>query len=246
MDPNQEGIEVEAAIGIGDDHLPVEHEPRVRPTHRPQRLLQLGEVSVQRLEVAGLDVHLVTVAEDERAEAVPFRLVDPAIARRDRRGRLGQHRRDRRLDGKGHEPMIRRRHGMIGAMRYLGQRLLIGLAAMVAGVMAIGYAFIFGGVAAPSGDFGTLEVPADGETLATRLDDGRPVFVTAAGGIAWVLDAREPREPAEVDALLRWCPADEAFIGTGPTSIFAADGSSLRGPGGMTAYATAPANDDAA
>ena len=130
-------------------------------------------------------------------------------------------------------------------MRDLGQRLLIGLAAMVAGVMAIGYAFIFGGVAAPSGDFGTLEVPADGETLATRLDDGRPVFMTAAGGTAWVLDAREPREPAEVDALLRWCPADEAFIGTGPTSIFAADGSSLRGPSGMTAYATAPANDDA-
>ena len=47
-------------------------------------------------------------------------------------------------------------------MRDLGQRLLIGLAAMVAGVMAVGYAFIFGGVAAPSGDLGTFEVPADG------------------------------------------------------------------------------------
>jgi hypothetical protein len=130
-------------------------------------------------------------------------------------------------------------------MRDLGRRLLIGLAAAVAGVMAIGYAFIFGGVAAPSGDLGALEVPALGEAVATRLDDGRPVFVTVAGGTAWVLDAREPREPGQLAALLGWCPTDEAFIGTLPTSIFAADGSSLRGPGGMTAYATTPANEDA-
>ncbi len=134
---------------------------------------------------------------------------------------------------------------MIGAMRDIGRRLLIGLAAVVAGVMAIGYAFIFGGVAAPSGDLGTLDVPGDGGAVATRLDDGRPVFVTAAGGAAWVLDAREPRDPGELDVLLSWCPTDEAFIGTGPTSIFAADGSSLRDSGGMTAYATAPANEDA-
>ncbi len=130
-------------------------------------------------------------------------------------------------------------------MRELGRRLLIGLAAVVAGVMAIGYAFIFGGVAAPSGGLGTLEIPADGQAVATRLDNGRPVFVTAAGGTAWVLDAREPRDPGELDVLLRWCPTDEAFIGTRPTSIFAADGSSLRGSGGMTAYATAPANEKA-
>lgn len=132
-----------------------------------------------------------------------------------------------------------------GAMRDLGRRLLIGLAAVVAGVMAIGYAFIFGGVAAPSGDLGTLEVPADGEAVARRLDDGRPVFVTVAGGTAWVLDAREPREPGEVDALLGWCPTDDAFIGTLPSSIFAGDGTSLRGTRGMTAYATAPGNEDA-
>ena len=106
----------------------------------------------------------------------------------------------------------------------------------------MGYAFIFGGVAAPTGGLGTLEIPPNGQAVATRLDDGRPVFVTAAGGSAWVLDAREPREPGEVDALLAWCPTDGAFIGTRPTSIFAADGSSLRDSGGMTAYATAPAD----
>jgi hypothetical protein len=132
-----------------------------------------------------------------------------------------------------------------GAMRDLGRRLLIGLAAVVAGVMAIGYAFIFGGVAAPSGDLGTLDVPADGRTVAARLADGRPVFVGAAGGTVWVLDAREPRDPGELDVLLSWCPTDEAFIGSRPTSIFAADGSSLRGSDGMTAHATTPANEDA-
>ncbi len=111
--------------------------------------------------------------------------------------------------------------------------------------MAVGYAFIFGGVAAPSGGLGTLEIPAEGQAVATRLDDGRPVFVTAAGGTAWVLDAREPRDAGELDALLAWCPTDGVFIGTRPTSIFAADGSSLRGSDGMTAYATGPANEDA-
>ena len=132
-------------------------------------------------------------------------------------------------------------------MRDLGGRLLIGLAAVVAGVMAIGYAFIFGGVAAPPGGLGTLEVPVDGRTVATRLDDGRPVFVTAAGERAWVLDAREPRPPGELDVLVGWCPEDQAFIGSRPTSIFAADGSLLRGSGtgGMTAHVTTPADGDA-
>jgi hypothetical protein len=130
-------------------------------------------------------------------------------------------------------------------MRDLGRRLLIGLAAVVAGVMAVGYAFIFGGVAAPSGGLGTLEIPAEGKTVATRLDDGRPVFVTAAGGMAWVLDAREPRPAGELDVLVGWCPEDRAFIGSRPNSIFAADGSSLRDTDGMTAYATTPAGGDA-
>lgn len=131
-------------------------------------------------------------------------------------------------------------------MRELGRRLLIGLAAGVAGLVAIGYAFIFGGVAAPSDGLGTLEVPAEGQVMATRLDDGRPVFVSAAGGEAWVLDAREPNDDGELDVLIGWCPADQAFVGSRPTSIFAADGSMLRpGPGGLTAHATSRVNGDA-
>lgn len=132
-------------------------------------------------------------------------------------------------------------------MRELGRRLLIGLAAVVAGVVAIGYSFIFGGVAAPTDGLGTLEVPADGQVVATRLEDGRPVFVSATGGTAWVLDAREPNDDGELDTLVGWCPADQAFVGSRPTSVFAADGSMLRpGPGGLTVYATSRQDGDAA
>lgn len=131
-------------------------------------------------------------------------------------------------------------------MRDLPRRLLIGLAAVVAGVAAIGYSFIFGGVAAPSGGLGMLEVPADGQVVAARLQDGRPVFVSATGGTAWVLDAREPNDDGELDVLVGWCPTDQAFVGSRPTSIFAADGSMLRpGPGGLTALATSPVNGGA-
>jgi hypothetical protein len=135
---------------------------------------------------------------------------------------------------------------MIGGMRVLAGRLLIGLAAVAAGVMAVGYALIFGGIAGSSDDLGTLAVPADGQVVATRLDDGLPVFVSVAGGTAWVLDAREPHEAGELGVLVGWCPADEAFVGSQPTSIFAADGSMLRpGPGGLTAHATSAVGGDA-
>jgi hypothetical protein len=131
-------------------------------------------------------------------------------------------------------------------MRDLGGRLFIGLAAVAAGIMAVGYAFIFRGVAAPSGAIGTIEVPAAGQVVATTLDDGRPVFVAAAGATVWVLDARQPHDPGELDALVGWCQRDQAFVGTRPTSVFAVDGSSLRGPGtvGMSAHATTPVTDD--
>lgn len=135
---------------------------------------------------------------------------------------------------------------MIAAMRGFGGRLLIGLAAAAVGVMAIGYALIFGGIAEPSDSLGTLSIPADGEVVPARLDDGRPVFVSATGGTVWVLDAREPSEPGQLGIAVGWCPADEAFIGSQPTSVFAADGSLLRpGPGGLTAHAISTVRGDA-
>ena len=66
---------------------------------RPKEGLELGEVAVERLQVAALDVEPVAVAEHERAEAVPLRLEEPAVTRGQLGGELGEHRLDRRLDG---------------------------------------------------------------------------------------------------------------------------------------------------
>lgn len=126
--------------------------------------------------------------------------------------------------------------------------MLLGLGVLLAAVMAVGYAYVYLGIAQPpSGALGTLEVPAAGQVVATTLDDGRPVFAASSGGTTWILDAREPRGAGELDALVVWCPSDEAFIGTRPASLFAGDGSSLRGPDstGMTAYVTESVDGDA-
>ena len=62
---------------------------------------ELREVAVERLEVARLDVDLVAVAEDERPEAVPLRLEQPAVALGQAVDGLGEHRLDRRLEREG-------------------------------------------------------------------------------------------------------------------------------------------------
>ena len=63
---------------------------------------QLGEVALERLLVAALDVDLVAVAKDERAKAVPLRLEQPAVAVGQVGDALGEHRRNRRRDGQAH------------------------------------------------------------------------------------------------------------------------------------------------
>ena len=47
---------------------------------RPERGRQLGKVSIERLEVATLDEDRVAIAEDDRPEAVPLGLEEPAFA----------------------------------------------------------------------------------------------------------------------------------------------------------------------
>ena len=78
-----------------------------------QRVRQLREVAIERLQVAGLDVDLVAVAEDDRAEAVPLGLEQPAVAIGQPVGRLGQHRLDRRIERQveGHRPSVPSRQG---------------------------------------------------------------------------------------------------------------------------------------
>lgn len=99
-------------------------------------------------------------------------------------------------------------------MRDVGQRLLIGLAGAAAVVMAIGYAFIAGNIAAPIGsDLGTYEVPGPGIAgTAVLLDDGRPAFVVATEDEVVVVDARAPVPAGEPGRLVAWCALDRSGI----------------------------------
>jgi hypothetical protein len=110
VDPLGEQVELLDAVD-DDDHLAVEHEPVVRQL---QHLLRdLGEVAVHRLAVPALELHLVSVLEDDRAEAVELRLVAPAVALRQVSRGLRELRLHRRLQRKRHRgatlrPRIRR------------------------------------------------------------------------------------------------------------------------------------------
>ena len=100
----QQRVEVEPAPGSRDDDLAVDDEAGVGATEREQRLVELGEVSVQRLAIARLEEDRWPVAEDEGAEPVPLRLVGPAVSGRDLRCRLRQHRLERWVERQGHAP----------------------------------------------------------------------------------------------------------------------------------------------
>ncbi len=126
-------------------------------------------------------------------------------------------------------------------MRDLGRRLLIGLGVVAAGTMAIGYAFIFGGIATPpGGDLGRVPVPEAGEARAILLDDGRPAFVVAdRSGRPRVLDAQVPGLGSRLGTLAAWCPDALTFSDPLSGARFGADGDLIAGPGtsGMLAFA---------
>src|SRR5262249_13588836 len=83
--------------------LPVDHAPlRQLPDDLADKL---GKVPRHRALVAAADLHLVTVAEDDGPEPVPFRLVAVAAVGY-RLDRLGEHRRDRRADPKPHRRIL--------------------------------------------------------------------------------------------------------------------------------------------
>ena len=97
MQSQLQGIEVEAARR-GDDDLAV-NDAVVREA-RQQRVVQLGKIPIERPQVAALDEHLAAAAKDNGAKAVPLRLVQERAAGRQRVRELGEHRLDRRGDGK--------------------------------------------------------------------------------------------------------------------------------------------------
>lgn len=137
--------------------------------------------------------------------------------------------------------MIERLRGIIGRVRDLGRRLLIGIAALATGAMVVGYAYIFGGIATPpGGDLGTVAVPERGTAVAIRLDDGRPAFVVVdEGARPWVLDAEAPGSRGTLRSLVAWCPDARRFIDPMTKAVYAADGRLLAGGGGagLLAYA---------
>ena len=96
MDALQQRIEVESGL-TGNEHFAVDDASlgKVR-LHRGDHL---GEVAREWTFVATAELDLVAVAEHDAAEAVPLRLVEPAVALRQLVGRLREHRRDGRHDG---------------------------------------------------------------------------------------------------------------------------------------------------
>src|SRR5581483_9914160 len=105
VDAHLQRIEVEAVVGHDHD-LAVEHDRRRQRFDEAAR--ELREVAIQRLQVAALDIDVAVRREDDRAEAVPLRLVEPAVAFRDARFEAREHRLDRRLHRRGHAESIAR------------------------------------------------------------------------------------------------------------------------------------------
>ena len=99
VDALLERPEVQPAV-TGDHDLAVDD--RARREVAPDGLDHLGEVAGHRPLLAAADLHLVAVAEHDRAEPVPLGLVE--LPGRDRGHRPGQHRRDRGHDGQVHGP----------------------------------------------------------------------------------------------------------------------------------------------
>lgn len=125
-----------------------------------------------------------------------------------------------------------------GEMRDLGRRLLIGLAVVAAAVMAVGYAFIAGRIAAPlQSDLGTFPVPEESGAQAVLLADGRPAFIVAADGEVTVLDARGRHAANAPGRLVAWCEGG-IFLDLIEGATYAADGQLLGGPapGGLVVY----------
>mgnify|MGYP006952613835 CR=1 FL=1 len=111
--------------------------------------------------------------------------------------------------------------------------MIVGLAAVVAVLTAIGYGLIALSIASPMGEeLGTLAAPEGPGARAVLLDDGRPAFVVRSGGGVLVVDARVPLEPGVPGRLVGWCgQADGVFIDVVGGGSFGPDGTLIGGPG---------------
>jgi hypothetical protein len=79
-----------------DDDLAIQH--TTGRQLREQCVVQFREVAVERLEIAALDVDVVSAAENQRAKPIPFRLIRHGTACRQLFAELREHRLDRRVE----------------------------------------------------------------------------------------------------------------------------------------------------
>ena len=95
MKPKLQRIEIKA-VRRRDDDFPIDDGSSRQPGE--QQIVQLGKIAIERPQVPALDVDVIIAAENNRAKAIPFRLVQEALAGWKTVDELGQHRLDRRND----------------------------------------------------------------------------------------------------------------------------------------------------
>src|SRR5215213_1295820 len=69
-----------------------------------QRIDQLRKITIERFFVATLNHDFFAVAKNQRTKSIPFRLKDPIAGGRQLIYALGEHRENRRIHGKFHNP----------------------------------------------------------------------------------------------------------------------------------------------
>lgn len=99
VDAELEGIEVEAPLPR-DDQFAVEHAARRKLS--AQRFEHLGEVAIEGLLFPALHEYFVAVAKYQNAKTIPLGLEDPVAVLGHSINSLGEHGKERRLDGQVH------------------------------------------------------------------------------------------------------------------------------------------------
>ena len=99
MQAKLEAVEIETVVD-DDDDFGIEN--AARRQRGAQRIEQFGEVTVQGLCIAALDIDFIAIAEDEGAETIPLGLEDPTVAFRQIVDAFREHGQDRRVDGEIH------------------------------------------------------------------------------------------------------------------------------------------------
>src|SRR5262249_46861445 len=99
VQPELQPIEVESMRGHDDDFA-VDDDAGWKLFQ--QRVVKLGEIAIERPEIAALDVDVRRTAKHDGAKPVPLRFVEKVAISRQRICQLRQHRLDGRFDREGH------------------------------------------------------------------------------------------------------------------------------------------------